>query len=68
MPEVSRGVRSGKILTLSMDEGVFGKLKNRLGMISGKNIKRMRLRLKYLLWATSLSWTAREQAVLNQDL
>ena len=44
MPEVSRGVISGKILTLSMNEGVFGKLKNRLGMISGRNIKRVRLR------------------------
>ena len=44
MPEVSRGVRSVKILTLSVDEGVFGKLKNRLGMISGRNIKRMRFR------------------------
>ena len=45
MPEVSRGVRSGKILRLSMDEGVFGveeqkKSKNRLG----RNIKCMRLR------------------------
>ena len=44
MPEVSRYVISGKILTLSMNEGVFGKLKNRLGMISGRNIKHMRLR------------------------
>ena len=35
MPEVSRWVSSGKILTLFINEGVFDKLKNRLGMISG---------------------------------
>ena len=44
MPEVSRWVISGKILTLSVNEGGFGKLKNRLGMISGRNIKRVRIR------------------------
>ena len=43
MPEVSRRVRSGKILTLSMDEGVFRKLKSRLGMIPGRNKKHMTL-------------------------
>ncbi|MPC44076.1 hypothetical protein E2C01_037737 [Portunus trituberculatus] len=36
MPEVTRGVKIEKILTFSIDEGVFGKLKNRLGMIPGR--------------------------------
>ena len=44
MPEVSRGVSSGKILALSVNEGVLGKLKNRLAMILGRNIKCVRLR------------------------
>ena len=40
----SRGELSGNILTLSMNDGGFGKLKNRLGMIPGRNIKRVTLR------------------------
>ena len=44
MTEVSRWAISLKILTLSMNEGVFGKVKNRLCMISGRNIRRVRLR------------------------
>ncbi|MPC36057.1 hypothetical protein E2C01_029502 [Portunus trituberculatus] len=35
---------AGKILTFSIDEGVFGKLKSRLGMIPGRNIKCLRFR------------------------
>ena len=41
MPEVSRRVRIGKVLTFSIDGRIFGMLKNRLGMISGRNIKGM---------------------------
>ncbi|MPC17247.1 hypothetical protein E2C01_010095 [Portunus trituberculatus] len=36
MPEVSKGVRVREIQTFSVYEGVFGKLKNRLGMIPGR--------------------------------
>ncbi|MPC46099.1 hypothetical protein E2C01_039808 [Portunus trituberculatus] len=38
------GVGVQKILTFSIYEGAFGKFKNRLGMIPGKNIKCMRFR------------------------
>ena len=71
MPEVSMAVIPGKILTLSLDEGVFGKLKNR----------RHDSRQQYKAHETQvmecsstfcapplLSWIAREQAVLNQGL
>ena len=38
MPEITRIVRIGKILTLSIDERVFSKLDIRFGMITGRNI------------------------------
>ena len=44
MPEVSRRVRIGKVLTFSIDGRIFGMLKNRLGMISSRNIKGMSFR------------------------
>ena len=41
MPEITRRVRIGKILIVSIDERVFNKLENRFGMIIGRNIKSM---------------------------
>ena len=41
MPEITRRVRIGKILTLSFDERVFSKLENRFGMITGTNMQGM---------------------------
>ena len=40
MPEIMRRVRIGKILTFSIDERVLSKLKNKFGMITGRNIDR----------------------------
>ena len=42
MPEITRRVRIGMILTLSIDGRVFNKLENRFGMITGGNMKGMR--------------------------
>ena len=39
MPEITRRVRIGKILTFLIDERDFSKLENRFGMITGRNIK-----------------------------
>ncbi|MPC32028.1 hypothetical protein E2C01_025329 [Portunus trituberculatus] len=36
MPKVSRKVGSRKILTFFHNEGVFGRLENRVGMILGR--------------------------------
>ena len=36
MPEITRKVRIGKILTFSIDERVFGKLENTFDMITGR--------------------------------
>ena len=36
MPEITRRVRIGKILTFSSDERVFSKLEKRIGMITGR--------------------------------
>ena len=44
MSVIMRGVVFGKFLTFFMNERVFGKLKNRLGRIVGRNIKHMRFR------------------------
>ena len=41
MPEITRRVRIGKILTFSIDERVYSKLKNRFGMITNRNINYM---------------------------
>ena len=38
MPEVTRRVRSRKILTFYIDEEDFGKLENRFGVIPSRNI------------------------------
>ncbi|MPC38126.1 hypothetical protein E2C01_031629 [Portunus trituberculatus] len=48
MPKVWRGVGIKKIFTFYVNERVFGKLDNRLSMILGRNIKRMRLRCSQL--------------------
>ena len=41
MPEIMRRVRTGKILTFSIDQTVFSKLVNRFGMITSRNIEDM---------------------------
>ena len=41
MPEITRRVRVGKILTFSIDEKVFSKLENGFGMMMGRNIQGM---------------------------
>ena len=38
MPEITKRVRVGKILTFSINERVFSKLESRFGMITGINI------------------------------
>ena len=58
MPEITKRVRIGKILTFSIDKKSFIKLKNIFGMVTGRNIEGMSFS-KYL--------KAREQSELNQD-
>ncbi len=41
MPEVTGRIRKSKVLTLSIDEIIFGMSKNRLATIPGGNIKIM---------------------------
>lgn len=41
MPEVSGRIRKSKVLTFSMNEGVFGKSENRFGTIPGGNVQIM---------------------------
>ncbi len=41
MPKIFGRVRTGKILTFSINEGVFGKSKDRFGTVSGRNKKSM---------------------------
>ena len=38
MPEITRRLIIGKILTFSIDERVFSKLENRFGIVSSRNI------------------------------
>ena len=53
--EVTKGVRSGKSLTFPTDERVFGKLKDRFGMISGQNIKGVSFRR----WVAKVPYVSR---------
>ena len=41
MPEITRRVRIGMILTFSIDEKFLSKLENRFGMVMGRNIQGM---------------------------
>ena len=41
MPERTGRIRGSKVLTLSIDERIFGKSENRFGMVPGRNIKVM---------------------------
>ena len=55
MPEITRRVRIGKILTFSIDERVFSTLGNRFGMITGRNIKGM----SFSRWMTTIAFVSR---------
>ncbi len=41
MPEITGIIRKSKVLTLFINEIIFGKSKNRFGTIPGRNIKIM---------------------------
>ena len=55
MPEVTRRVRIGIILTFSMGERFFSKLENRFGMITGRNIKGM----SFSRWMATVPFVSR---------
>ncbi len=44
MPDIFERIRISKILTFSINEGVFVKSKDRFGMVSGRNKKSMIVR------------------------
>ena len=55
MLEITRRIRIGKMLTLSIDERVFRKLENRFGTFTSRNIKGM----SFSRWMATLPFVSR---------
>ena len=55
MPEITKRVIIGKILTFSINKKVFSKLENRFGMITGRNM----LGMSFSRWMAMVPFVSR---------